>query len=32
VGNDDGDEQIDSSSKMRRRGIRDEDVYWLKNK
>jgi len=27
VGNDDSDEQIDSSSKMRRRGIRDEDVY-----
>lgn len=33
MGNDDSDEQIDSSSsKMKRRGIRDEDVYWLKNK
>jgi len=27
MGNDDSDEQIDSSSKMKRRGIRDEDVY-----
>lgn len=32
MGNDDSDEQIDSSSKMRRRGIRDEDVYWVENK
>lgn len=29
VGNDDDDQIDSSSSKMKRRGIRDEDVYWL---